>query len=374
MFKKYGSALSHASQKFNRLIINGFIENGCEVEALSQRVYPIGISDDYPVYRGTDVIHFTILPSKKNKKLNRISTIFNAFCEIKKWKKQNPDGIAVCDTVIGELSLGLILARFFTGIKTVSIVTDIPTMMYGSNRRGLRALPGKIKKKAISFYDGYIFLTEQMNVLLNSNRRPYTIVEGVADPDVVKEPNTLEAKHPEKICMMAGLLSRVFGVDMLIEAFKQVKNDDARLHFYGNGDYVEEIKKASETDPRIRYCGELTNAQIVAEEKKATLLINPRIPNGDWTKYSFPSKNMEYMASGTPLIACDLPCIPDEYKPYFFEITPVSVEGLATLLQKLFDTDRGEIHNFGMKAQQWIIDNKTPAKLLKTTVDMINKF
>ena len=65
---------------------------------------------------------------------------------------------------------------------------------------------------------------------------------------------------------------------------------------------------------------------------------------------------MEYMASGTPLVAYDLPCIPREYIPFFYQIT--DEEDMAELLNNLLSKDKKELHDFGLKAQRWVTDNK----------------
>ena len=155
-------------------------------------------------------------------------------------------------------------------------------------------------------------------------------------------------------------------------AFTEIEDPNARLVFYGKGSSVEQIEKISQKDKRIQYKGELTNAEIVKEEKKATFLLNPRPPIGAWTAYSFPSKNMEYMASGTPLIAYDLPCIPKEYNDYFFPIREVSKEGIKEILQVLLKKDREEIHAFGLNAQKWIVQHKCASRQAKKIVDMLN--
>ena len=170
--------------------------------------------------------------------------------------------------------------------------------------------------------------------------------------------------------MMAGLLEDIFGVSALLKAFMKTDKANARLLFYGKGSAVPEINACAEKDPRIKYCGELANQQIVAEEKKATLLINPRPAEGEWTAYSFPSKNMEYMASGTPLVAYDLPCIPREYLPYFYQITDENQMG--QLLQKLLCKEPEELHSFGLKAQKWVTEHKNAKVQAHKVVGMLD--
>ena len=72
------------------------------------------------------------------------------------------------------------------------------------------------------------------------------------------------------------------------------------------------------------------------------------------------------MASGTPLVAYDLPCIPREYLPYFFRIS--GEDQLAVLLDELLSKDKDELHAFGLEAQRWVVAHKnavTQAKKIK---------
>ena len=361
MFAKYGSTSSHASQKFNRLMVRGLVENGFHVDALTQRIFSNPDKDDlaHESEREND-ISYHYIPQIMNRKMNRHFVMIQAFRFILRWTKAHRDGIVICDIILGELSLALMAARKIKRVRTTAIVTDVPSIRAGEKRTGLRALPIKIKNGVIKSYDSYIFLTEQMNKLLNVRKKPYIIIEGFADSNVLKEPNTIEKKYPQKVIMMAGLLENIFGVDALLEAFQQIHCPDAILKFYGKGSSVSAIEDAASKDKRIFYCGELTNNQIVEEEKKATLLVNPRPAEGEWTAYSFPSKNMEYMASGTPLVAYNLPCIPEPYKCHFYEI-----DDLRQTLDRLLSIDRKELHRFGLEAQRWIVEEKSPGQQLK---------
>ena len=374
MFRKFASTSSHASQKFNRLMVSGLTSNGCHVDTLTQRM-PIAV-DQEEKRRPEELekeIHYQYLPCYQNKLINRMMTVFNAAGGILKWHRKHRQGFIICDIVLGELSLAVWLVSRFSHLKKTALVTDVPSIRAGEKRRGIRAIPFRIKNATIQNYDSYIFLTQQMNTVLNQRQRPYVVIEGIVDSHVQDNPNRLEEKYEKKTCMMAGLLEDIFGADDLTEAFTQIQNPDARLVFYGKGSSTEKILEAAKEDPRISYLGELTNAQIVSEEKKATLLINPRPPEGEWTAYSFPSKNMEYIASGTPMLAYRLPCIPEEYIPYSFYISDTEnrVDRLKESLREILDKDAEELHRKGLEAQAWIIRNKNAEVQTKKVVEML---
>ena len=82
MFKKYGSTSSHAAQKFNRLLVKGLLENGCNVDALTQRIIVAkDTKDDYICLpEKEDGVYYKYLPRVRNKNFKiGFKTIMRAF-------------------------------------------------------------------------------------------------------------------------------------------------------------------------------------------------------------------------------------------------------------------------------------------------------
>jgi glycosyltransferase involved in cell wall biosynthesis len=356
--------LSHASQKFNRMLVEGLIENGCQINLLSK------ISEKKEVKKYSLCLHktydeidndlkFAYLPRVNFPIIGNLVSVYFAFINILRWMNKHKDGLVICDTVDKELSMATYLARKFYRRHIIAIVTDVPKFRALSKRRtGLRNFWDAIAFKILQYYDGYIFLTKYMNTLLNKNNKPYTVVEGFADIKMVEYPNILENKYDKKVCLMAGLLSKIFGIEVLTKAFIMAGIDNTELHLYGSGDYIEELKKISTNHPCVKYCGELPNDLIIMEELKSTLLINPRPSSPEYTRYSFPSKNIEYMASGTPLLTTKLPGMPFEYHDHVYLIEDETIEGLANKLKELLSFDPKELHYFGLKARKFVLANK----------------
>lgn len=96
----------------------------------------------------------------------------------------------------------------------------------------------------------------------------------------------------------------------LIDAFQQIKDPNYELRICGVGDSEDAIKAAAQKDERIHFWGKLPREQVLEWQSKATVLVNPRQNNEEFTKYSFPSKTMEYLSSGVPLVAYKLDGIP----------------------------------------------------------------
>ena len=122
---------------------------------------------------------------------------------------------------------------------------------------------------------------------------------------------------------------------------------------------LEALRALQREDGRIELRGVAENEAVVREELKATLLINPRPSGEDFTAYSFPSKNLEYMVSGTPVLTTKLSGMPREYDTYAYLFTDESVEGMANTLRQTLSLPRETLHEKGLAAKAFVLANKS---------------
>ena len=102
----------------------------------------------------------------------------------------------------------------------------------------------------------------------------------------------------------------------------------------------------------------LLNTQIVDKEMEATLLVNPRPTDEEYVKYSFPSKTMEYMASGTPVLTTVLPGMPKEYHPYVYLLEDETADGIAEKLRQVLEQSDEALFQKGCEARNFILERK----------------
>jgi len=219
--------------------------------------------------------------------------------------------------------------------------------------------------------DGYILLTEKMNTIVNPLQKPYIIIEGLVDENMKQSDNDLEKKFPNDIVLYAGALREQFGLKNLIEGFQQYKDENARLWIFGTGDYVPYIQAASVKDSRIEYFGLRKNQDVVEQEIKATLLVNPRSTEHEFTQYSFPSKNMEYMVSGTPVLTTRLPGMPPEYFPFVYTIEGNKAQDITLALESVLKLPRHELYKKGMQAKQFVLQYKNNKAQARKILELI---
>lgn len=213
----------------------------------------------------------------------------------------------------------------------------------------------------------FALLTEQMSNVLQMHERNFTIIEGIAREN--KELNSNYLKDAKKrIIYYAGTLNSEYGIETLTDAFMQIQGDEYELWICGDGNARENVEKAVLADKRIRYYGFVDKEKADDLRDHADVLVNPRKNEGAYTKYSFPSKTIEYMLAAKPIIMYKLDGIPTEYD-YFLNY--VSGEQLIDLTKKIVDVcvaDSKDAEERARKGREWILLNKNPkaqmAKLL----------
>ncbi len=215
-----------------------------------------------------------------------------------------------------------------------------------------RKFINRITEKMASHFDAFVLYTEKMADHLHVNESQYEVIEGFREI-----PNRQVAQSESFKIVYAGSLNLNYGVGRLVEAMAYVNAQDIQLHLYGAGSAENMIREACERDSRIIFHGRVPNAQAVDAIYSASALINPRNANdGDYTEYSFPSKDIEYLSTGIPTLLCKLPGMPKEYYGYFLDMgegTPQQIADAITLVKQMSHTEREKI---GTEARRFIMD------------------
>lgn len=343
------------AQKYHRLLIEGLMSNGCNVTVIS------GLPITHATYEGIRYPGKTIsggnitwcyLPVMNVSKIKNIDQLRGAYCKVLKNGNRN-DTIVICDVLNASVAYGAALAAKRLHCPCIGIVTDLPQLMV----TGVSSSHTALVNKVINLCTHYVFLTEAMNGIINLQGKPYTIIEGVCDKKMEELPQ-IEKKEGKKICMYAGLLDSRYGVKMMVEGFLKANLPNVELHIYGNGPYSDELKEVALKHENVRYFGSVLNEVVVKAEMQATLLINPRPTNEEFVQYSFPSKNLEYMASGTPLLTTKLPGMPRDYYEHVFFIKDESTDGVAHAISEVLLQDNTVLDGVGNRAKEFVVNRK----------------
>lgn len=258
-------------------------------------------------------------------------------------------------------------------LKICLVVPDLPEFMSDNESffyKVLKNTERKILNKLLDKIDSFVILTDYMHESLNIGKRPWVRIEGIFSS---VSDNFYVEKEQFKTILYSGTLARRYGIINLLDAFTLIKHKDYRLWICGDGDAKEELIERVKLDHRIIFFGQIPREQVLLLQKRATVLVNPRTSEGEYTKYSFPSKTMEYLASGTPCIMNKLKGIPKDYFDFLFFPENESFLELSNKIIEVCNKEKSELKKIGEKATRFILVNKSPEKQCEKIFNMLKK-
>lgn len=259
--------------------------------------------------------------------------------------------------------------KLYPSIKIVLVVPDLIEFMGASCNPFLhlhRFIQKIVFKYLFQNIDYWVLVSKHMR-----NRLPikdnYIVVEGIYNDVLGKS-----ASNTDKFRIFyGGTLAKRYGILNLVQAFNKISKKNIELIICGDGDASSEINKIASIDNRIILMGQLTRVEMLKLMTTSDLLVNPRNAEGEYTKYSFPSKNIEYLASGIPTLLYELPGIPDEYYSYCFTLKDNSIDALKNKIEDILLCDKSFLESMGAKAREFIYSSKNSRIQVKRIIDMI---
>lgn len=353
-----GSKSSHARQQFEKNLLDGLMQGmtNDKLEIISYlpkigRIRKIaGCGEDY---KGIQIKYLWC--NKKNLG-SIIKAGYKNKCFIKRWLKRTRGDkqIILTYSVNPLLVIPAFWLRVWYQVPVVTVCSEISTFRRKGSLGFISSISRRIASLLDNSFDGYILLTEAMNEIVNKFRKPNIVIEGIA---VIEEEEQKKTQKKRAI-LYAGGLTHDNGIEILLDGFVEMDQPETELWIYGEGPLEDLVKTYAAKHPNVIFQGIRPHEEILEREKEAKLLISPRFSNNEFTKYSFPSKIIEYMSSGTPAILTRLPGIPDEYFDYVYVLNDESASGVKKMLTELLLIHQKELDSKGEKARKYIYEHK----------------
>ena len=164
----------------------------------------------------------------------------------------------------------------------------------------------------------------------------------------------------------AGQLTETNGIPILLRAFSLLEGKSFRLRIAGSGPLEDDVRRAAAADPRIQFLGRLPFDQVLELYESADLLINLRMTQSRNTRYFFPSKMMEYLASGVPVLSTCTGHVEEEFGSFTYLLKEETPEALAQTLRKIAGVPAQHRHKLAAEAREYMRLQKTwPAQARK---------
>jgi glycosyltransferase involved in cell wall biosynthesis len=263
-----------------------------------------------------------------------------------RWPDGRPDAILVANPLT-RFTAPALLAGWWFGIPVATIVADLTCSQAGQPpvtrlRNWLQTLMVRLSPGTIVFSSHTTNDFRQGKPSMRMVRPPASYLLDLPQPPA--EP----AAHA---IYFAGALSEPAGVNLLLDAIPHVTDPTLEFWFSGRGTLEERLKQQASSDPRIRFFGFVTEEQYSEMLQKAALLVNPRPSRLLENRYNFPSKLMEYLAAGRPILSTATSDVAEHYGSALIVLADETPEGLARCIERSVAVPAEERAAMGSRAR-----------------------
>lgn len=363
--KLWTVSLNPSNQNFHNKMIRSFALNN-PVEVISIRPFSKAKCEIKELKADTKAvgnITYNYLKIKRNK----VFRLFSLKSQVKDLiaKIKTDDSIIITDTINPKcVSITNYIQKKFN-IPAIGICTDSPSNITGTSKSYTLYLLRNCSK-----LDGFITLTEGLNLLFNQNNKEHITIEGIVESKDIEINSNVEGKY----IFFGGALLPRYGVYNLIEAFKNIKNKDISLLICGHHANDEQINDAISGDPRIKYLGTLPVKEVLVLEKNALANINPRPFTQDLDRLSIPSKTLEYLASGSLTISVRNTELEKTFKDHAIWAKSGNAKDLEASIKEAIAMSDDERKNIANQAKNIAISHYSLEKISELVTDFSSKF
>ena len=311
--------------------------------------------------------HVTLVSSLNISFIKQIWTILSMTWEAGNIIRRNEGKVAVIiPYIVFRHVFSLRLLHFFFPKKVIQICV-VPDIFFP--RKWIYKMANRMTEKMASGFDGFLLYTKKMAEHLHVSSEKTIVIEGYREV-----PNRMPVKGNDFNVVYAGSLNLNYGLGRLVKAMNIITDPDIRLCLYGSGNAEKCIRDAACLDSRIHYFGRISNEETVNVIYSASVLINPRNANdGKYTEYSFPSKDIEYMATGIPTLLCKLPGMPQEYYGHFVDLGDGSPEEIANAIVRIKNMSDKDRQKIGEDSRDFIIKRMDSNLQADRIVEFLNR-
>lgn len=281
--------VSPAANRFQEKLIKNLRQQGADINELAYIAEP--------------------LENVSNTICKKRGGVFGTIQAILRTKKAIRSRLKNCDKVLcyNMIYAWLYLPKLAKNMRKKSILILADYSGEACYTSILKKIYARLQLRSIRRFDAVVGLSLKLEKY-TTNHQKFMLMEGGIDPDIfdcyedANADNTQNRESQKTICVYSGLLNHVAGIPMLLEAMKHTKAD-FDLWITGRGEDEDLVRKAEQLDSRIHYLGLLKEDEYLEVLKKADILLNPRNMNLLENQDNFPSKIMDYLATGNSILS-----------------------------------------------------------------------
>lgn len=258
---------------------------------------------------------------------------------------------------------------------TCLVVPDLPEHMRDPSKTSsvlkiLKSIDVARNKPCLQFVDKFVVITEHQAEALGLDPGCFITVEGMVNTNERIDAAPTESS-PQFTIVYTGNVAARYGIVELVDSLDYLHSPNVRLVICGDGDTATYVENKASRDSRLTYLGRVSRQDAIGWQRQASLLVNPRPDTEQFTKYSFPSKTLEYMLTGRPVIVYLNPGIPAEYAAHLIAIRETGSRGIADAIGRAMSMSAAERAQFGERAQRFVLDEKSSTRQAARVLDLL---
>lgn len=339
---------------FQRALLGALDDAGARIYAIG--TLPVAA---YPrnqaFFRGSSRPTGETMPLLNFPGLRMVWRAFSSFWRVRAAASQT-DAILVYSLHTPLLAAAAAVARI-KGTRLGIVIPDLPLYMNsghsGRLRSWLKSLDDRLLKWLAGQADVVFPITASIATEWLGGHSKYLVVEGVS-------PSSMQPFDPPPPALRPSLLyaGNFSHIVKCVQMFRR-SSIDAELVLIGDGPERAALEEMAQQDERIVVRPFMTPDQLQLEVSQAKFLVNLRDTTWPGGKHSFPSKLIEYIRQGKPVISTRLDGIPAEYLDYFSPLDDVNDESFAQSLALALAADAKQLDAAVSSAQAMLRERKS---------------
>ena len=271
----------------------------------------------------------------------------------RRWGK--PNVIIAYNLNPGYSLAGYLIAKLWR-VPIVPIAADLnsPEIV----KPGLRGYDARIQVALLKRMTGVVTFSSLTARDFQLTQPVIKVEPGVNAADFPTLPSLEPELQGRKVVMFSGTLIEASGIVQLLRAIALVKDPNVELWITGRGDLQAQVEAAARHDSRIRYLGFVDRLELLHLYRRAMVLINPRPASLPEHRYNFPSKLLQYMATGRPVITTATGDV-GEYEQFVFLLHEETATAMARLIEEVCAMPTEAREARARQARTYVLQHKT---------------
>ncbi len=231
------------------------------------------------------------------------------------------------------------LAAKLTGSHVVASLNDVfvPGVMVASSP--LRKADFWLQKQLIPRLDGAVVVSASIRDSLCAGLPTLQIEGGIPEDLLSWDPKPSHSNdalsQPRFRVLLSGSLTEANGVLDVLAALAKCEIPNIELFVAGRGPLADRVRDAAFQDSRIVYLGFLDRGSLLECYKRMDLLLNIRITQRIKTDFFFPSKLVEIIATGLPVLTTDVGGFLEHFREDVFMLKDETPLALVAKLEQI---------------------------------------